>query len=423
MSSVSEALIGQVLIPAKSPKTKDLVLLNTGGSEVRHDYRDGMLSQAYSNGQVVRVSDSGRYIRMDWGSDPNIDWDAVSEIKQSYESNKAITRMNEEIQEKMANDPVLQLLAKANELKPNDLVMQVTKWKFLMRSVLREKNIMMLGPSGCGKTVSARAVAKALERPFFKFNLGASQDPRSFLIGNTHFRDGQTIFEPSEFAKAIQTENAIILLDELSRAHPDAHNILMTVLDEEQRYMRLDEAHDSPTIEVASGVSFIATANVGVEYSATRVIDRAITDRFEIIEVDILNAKEEADLLKVKFPELKDNVATAIGKVAHHTRKLWGGESQELSTMMSTRSSVRVAELMIDGFNFEEAGEVAILPLFDSAGGTDSERTKVLKMLQAYIGLSNVSDLFEKQQATKKPADKEEPDNGNPFGKFFNKDN
>ena len=97
----------------------------------------------------------------------------------------------------------------------------------------------MTGPAGCGKTMAAKSVVNALERPDFYFNLGATQDPRATLIGNTHFnKEDGTVFSEALFVKAIQTENAVILLDELSRAHPEAHNILMTVLDEGQRYLR-----------------------------------------------------------------------------------------------------------------------------------------------------------------------------------------
>ena len=110
------------------------------------------------------------------------------------------------------------------------------KIKYLIRSVVRGKNIMMVGPAGCGKTQAAKSLPEATNQPFFYFNLGATQDPRSTLIGNTHFKDGETLFDKSPFVKALETENAIILLDELSRAHPEAWNILMTVLDEEQRY-------------------------------------------------------------------------------------------------------------------------------------------------------------------------------------------
>ena len=145
----------------------------------------------------------------------------------------------------------------------------------------------MTGPSGCGKTMAAKSLINALDRPQFYFNLGATQDPRASLIGNTHFaKDTGTYFSESLFVKAIQTENAVILLDEISRAHPEAWNILMTVLDQGQRYLRLDEADGAPTINVAEGVSFIGTANIGNEYTSTRVMDRALLDRFVVIEMD-----------------------------------------------------------------------------------------------------------------------------------------
>ena len=131
---------------------------------------------------------------------------------------------------------------------------------------MKGDNLMFLGPSGCGKTMSVYAVKQVLDRPFFYFNMGATQDPRGALIGNTHFKpEVGTYVAESEFVKAIQTDNAIVLLDEISRAHPDASNILMTVLDKAQRYLRLDEKPESPVIKVNPSVSFFLTANVGSE--------------------------------------------------------------------------------------------------------------------------------------------------------------
>ena len=46
---------------------------------------------------------------------------------------------------------------------------------------------MMTGPSGCGKTDATFKAANYLEREVHYFNLGATQDPRSTLIGNTHY--------------------------------------------------------------------------------------------------------------------------------------------------------------------------------------------------------------------------------------------
>lgn len=291
-------------------------------------------------------------------------------------------------------DPVMQLIAKAPSIKPADLEMSDIKWKYLVRSAVRGKNIMMVGPAGCGKTQAAKALPVATGHPFFYFNLGATQDPRATLIGNTHFKDGQTVFDSSAFVKAIQTENAVILLDELSRAHPEAWNILMTVLDDGQRYLRLDENIDSPTIMVAKGVSFIATANIGTEYTSTRVLDRALMDRFEIIEVDILGMDKEVSLLTRKFGErVSKTMIEAVADIAVSTRKEWKSEEGKLSTMISTRMTVRVCDLLADGFTLNEAAEVAILPFFDASGGSDSERTFVKQIIQKHIATEE-ADIF-----------------------------
>jgi nitric oxide reductase NorQ protein len=256
---------------------------------------------------------------------------------------------------------------------------------------------MMTGPAGCGKTMAAKSIVNALDRPDFYFNLGATQDPRATLIGNTHFsKEEGTYFSEALFVKAIQTENAVILLDELSRAHPEAHNILMTVLDEGQRYLRLDEKDGAPTIKVAPGVTFIATANIGNEYTATRVLDRALLDRFTIIEMETLDADDERSLLSYLYPQLDSSAIFNISEVVAATRTEMKTETPRISTHVSTRASVEMAGLLYDGFNLEEAAEVMIYPQYDSAGGLDSERTFVKQLVQKYAGSqAGEEDLFD----------------------------
>lgn len=270
-------------------------------------------------------------------------------------------------------------------LKPRELVMDELKWKHLIRSAVRAKNIMMTGPSGCGKTMAAKALVKALNRPDFYFNLGATQDPRATLIGNTQFsQEKGTFFSQSAFVSAIKTPNAVILLDELSRAHPDAWNILMTVLDSGQRYLRLDEAPGSPIVNVAEGVTFIATANIGSEYTSTRVIDRAILDRFVTIEMRVLDDIEELDLLQFMFPDVDEYDLKALAEVAHHTRIQSAAEDGKLSDMVSTRVSVETAGLLYDGFTLLESAEISLFPFFSPDGGVESERTYVKQLVQKY---------------------------------------
>ena len=272
------------------------------------------------------------------------------------------------------------------KLKPRELVISDLKWKYLVRSAVRARNIMMTGPAGCGKTMAAKYLVQGLKRPDFYFNLGATQDPRATLIGNTQFnKEKGTYFSQSAFVKAITTPNAIILLDEISRAHPDAWNILMTVLDQNQRYLRLDEAEGSPIVKVAEGVTFIATANIGNQYTATRVMDRAINDRFVTIEMDVLNAEQELGLLQMMYPNVEADTLKAIAEIASHTREVSRDEIGKLSNMVSTRASVEMASLVYDGFSLMEAAEVAILPFFAPDGGMESERTYVKQLIQKYV--------------------------------------
>ena len=294
---------------------------------------------------------------------------------------------------------VLNFIHDSYKLKPQGLVMKELKWKYLIRSAVRGKNILMTGPAGCGKTMASKSLVNSLDRPDFYFNLGATQDPRSSLIGNTHFdKKKGTYFSEALFVKAIQTPNAVILLDELSRAHPDAWNILMTVLDTGQRYLRLDESDGQDTIPVAEGVTFVATANIGNEYTSTRVMDKALMDRFIIVEMDVLNPDEEHGLLNYMFPHVDSDLLKSVAEIASATRSESKSEAGRLSGGISTRTSVEIAGLLFDGFGLDEAAEVTVYPQFSDDGGLESERTYVKQLVQKYISDGSSEDLFNEEE-------------------------
>ena len=265
----------------------------------------------------------------------------------------------------------------------------------LRKNINRGKNILMTGPAGCGKTMAAKSLVNSLDRADFYFNLGATQDPRSTLIGNTHFDSKKgTYFAESHFVKAIQTPNSVILLDELSRAHPDAWNILMTVLDQGQRYLRLDEADGQATIKVADGVCFVATANIGNEYTATRQLDKALLDRFTVIEMDLLSDEEEHGLLSYLFPTVDSDVLGNVAKIAFMTRSEAATDNPRISSGVSTRTSVEIAGLLFDGFSLEESADITIYPQYDADGGVDSERTFVKQIVQKFVDDGSNDDLI-----------------------------
>ena len=300
-----------------------------------------------------------------------------------------------EVEVPEGHEEIVDFIMNSYGLKPVGLVMNELKWKYLIRSAVRGKNIMMTGQAGCGKTLAAKSLINALDRPSFYFNLGATQDPRASLIGNVHFnKKTGTYFSEALFIKAIKTPNAIILLDELTRAHPDAWNILMTVLDYGQRYIRLDEADGQATIKVADGVTFVATANIGNEYTATRQLDKALLDRFTVIEMDLLNDEEEFDLLTYMFPTVDSDLLNNIANISFLTRTESLTENARISSGISTRTSVEIAGLLFDGFSLLESVDITIYPQYDASGGVDSERTFVKQIVQKFVSDSSSDELF-----------------------------
>jgi hypothetical protein len=159
----------------------------------------------------------------------------------------------------------------------------------------------------------------------------------------------------------------------------------MTVLDPGQRYLRLDEAVGAPTVHVAEGVAFIATANIGNEYTATRVMDRAMLDRFTIAEIPYLTVAQESKLLTQLYPALPKKTCQNIAEIAGQTRTEVMTDSPRISTAISTRSAIEMAGLMSDGFAIEETAQVSIYPLYSNDGGMQSERTYVKQLVQKYI--------------------------------------
>ena len=263
-------------------------------------------------------------------------------------------------------------------LKPNTMVIDELKWKYLAYCILKGKNLLLQGGAGSGKTTTARRTASALGRNFVTVNC-ASPDSAATFIGSTHFKEGQTEFKASAFLKAIQTPGTVILLDELSRIDNLGMNLLMPILDPSQRKVTIDESYLSETIEVAQDVTFIATANIGNSFTGTRQLDSALVSRFMQLHLPYLEVEGEVEMLLNEVSGLQKEVADMVADFVCITRNEVKEDVPQIEIPLDSRVSITLAEMVMNGFTLTEAVQLSILDKFD-----EDEQTYLLQVLQKY---------------------------------------
>ena len=254
----------------------------------------------------------------------------------------------------------------------------------MLRNIFRGKNILITGPSGCGKSSLGKILADITAKDFYSFNFGDTMNPSAKLLGDTKYdKEAGTWFKPSRFVNAIQGDS-FIMLDEVTRDRTgDLANILMPVLDG-QKYLALDESEDADAVSVNPSAFFYATANIGREYlGASHDLDRAWKDRFTggIYELEYLPPSKEKELIRNRNPQLSEYDADKIVDFAKRVRDLYS--SDELSTAVSTRMCLAVAELVVDGMSLVDGLKHTCLPFYPVQGGDDTERVRILQVIQA----------------------------------------
>ena len=278
--------------------------------------------------------------------------------------------------ERLSTDP--ELIPPSSE--EDGFYITTNDWGILSRNVKKHINTLILGPAGCGKTSCIKILAERLGLTLHIFDMGSMIDPVSSLLGVHRLESGASIFDYAKFTRVIQ-EPGIILLDELSRAPQSAMNILLPCLDDRRKLsIEIACGKGIREINVHPEVTFIATANIGVEYCGTNSLDRALVNRFFMLELGYIPQEEEVAVL-VKRTGVSSNVSESIVKIANNIRNLYS--KSEISISPSIRETLAIADLVCDGWPLSDAMQVVLLPLFEGTKN-EGERGVIYKTLISY---------------------------------------
>lgn len=282
--------------------------------------------------------------------------------------------------------PPLSLLAKmqgnpelaAPTVKNDGFYVDEGQWFLLLRNILNQVNTLIVGPAGTGKTALIMLACKRLGIPCHVYDMGSMYDPIAGLLGVHRLKKGgESIFDYAKFTRDISSKG-VVLLDELSRAPVTTNNILFPCLDDRRKLpVEIAGGEDLREIAVHPECSFIATANVGAEYTGTMSMDKALVNRFFPLELDYIPKEHEITVLMKRCGILKKD-ANLIVDVANSIRTM--NRNQELSCSISTRETLMAGELVADGWTVLSALEMIFLPLFEGTRA-EGERGIVAKLL------------------------------------------
>jgi MoxR-like ATPase len=217
------------------------------------------------------------------------------------------------------------------------------------------QHMLVTGPRGSGKTELILHEARRAGRPFEVCHLGATTDVEAALQGTTRLKNAETSFSRARFVDAVVHPFTVVVLEELNRSlDGKTQGILLPALDGQRRLFIDQEEPGRRVVDVAEGVVFIATSNVGAAYTGTEPLDAALLDRMLKMRLDY--SPRELELLETHGLSRPD--ARLVLKIAKEIRRQAAGGV--LTDSISTRGLVSVARMMQHGFELGEAFEAVV---------------------------------------------------------------
>lgn len=144
-------------------------------------------------------------------------------------------------------------------------------------------SFFMLGPTGTGKTELAKALAEVLfndEKAMIRFDMSEFKEEHSAALlygappGYVGYEEGGLLVN-----KIRRQPYAVVLFDEIEKAHPSVYDIFLQIMDEGKLHDRLGKEGDF------SNAVILFTSNVGSEWLTSQINDGKQPTTQQLMEV------------------------------------------------------------------------------------------------------------------------------------------
>jgi MoxR-like ATPase len=217
--------------------------------------------------------------------------------------------------------------------------------------------VLMVGPAGTGKTKGAEDAAEALDLSFHSISVG-SQTSKSDLVG---YMDGGGTYRTTQFRQAYEF-GGVFLLDEADAGNSNVLILLNAALS--NGYMAFPDG----MVHRHADFRMVATANTfgngaNRQYVGRNQLDAATLDRFTVLVWDIDDKVESAMAGTAAEGKRWLKAVKAVRKRVV--------DELELRAVISPRATLRGAQLLAAGMEFETVLQVALVGNLPAANRDD----------------------------------------------------
>lgn len=227
--------------------------------------------------------------------------------------------------------------------------------------------MLLVGPPGVGKTSVGMSIAKAMNKPFFRFSVGGMRDEAE-IKGHRRTYIGAMPGKILQGLKITKSKSPVFMIDEIDKMNQsyngDPASALLEVLDPEQNSTFRDHYLDLPFD--LSNIVFILTANT------LDSIPRPLLDRAEVIRLSGYIDAEKLEIAK-KFliPKSLQKHGLTKKSISYSTKDILF-----IANKYAREAGVRGLEKMLDKIHRKLATEIV---------KGEREATETLKLSEEII--------------------------------------